>query len=59
MPPAGWRLRAIDAGTWLVVFPPEGVPIPPFDQESGLLPPGEHEAGWEEIQARLGWNARR
>jgi hypothetical protein len=35
------------------------VPIPPFDPESGLLPPGEHEAGWDEIQARFGWNARR
>jgi hypothetical protein len=23
-PPAGWRVRAIDAGTWLVVFPPDG-----------------------------------
>lgn len=34
------------------------VPIPPFDPDSGLLPPGEHEAGWDEIQARFGWNAR-
>ena len=33
--------------------------IPPFDPESGLLPPGEHESGWDEIQARFGWNARR
>ena len=33
--------------------------IPPFDPESGLLPPGEHQAEWEEIQARFGWNARR
>lgn len=35
------------------------MPIPPFDPESGLLPPGEHAAGWDEIRARFGWNARR
>jgi hypothetical protein len=35
------------------------MPIPPFDPESGLLPPGEHVAGWDEIRARFGWNARR
>jgi hypothetical protein len=35
------------------------VPIPPFDPDSGLLPPGQHEAGWDEIQARFGSNARR
>ena len=35
------------------------VPIPPFDPESGLLPPGEHDAGWDEIRARFGWNVRR
>lgn len=35
------------------------VALPPFEPASGLLPPGEHEAGWDEIQARLGWNARR
>ena len=34
------------------------VPIPPFAPESGLLPPGEHEAVWDEVQARFGWNAR-
>lgn len=33
--------------------------IPPFDPESGLLPPGEHRAGWDEIKARFGWTARR
>ncbi len=24
VPPAGWQVRAVDAGTWLVVFPPDG-----------------------------------
>lgn len=33
--------------------------IPPFDSTSGLLPPGEHVAGWTEIRERLGWNVRR
>lgn len=35
------------------------VPIPPFDSGSGLLPPGEHEADWDEVRARFGWTARR
>ncbi len=33
--------------------------VPPFDPTSGLLPPGEHEAGWNEIRERFGWNVRR
>jgi len=33
--------------------------IPPLDPESGLLPPGEHQAEWDEIRARFGWTARR
>ena len=33
--------------------------IPSFVPDSGLLPPGEHEAGWDEIRARFGWTARR
>jgi hypothetical protein len=32
--------------------------LPPFDDE-GLLPPGEHEADWEEFSERFGWNERR
>lgn len=35
------------------------VSIPPFDPATGLLPPGEHEAGWDEIEARFGWTLRR
>ncbi len=30
--------------------------IPAFDSETGLLPPGEHWATWDEIRERLGWN---
>ncbi len=33
--------------------------IPPFDSATGLLPAGEHEASWDEIEARFGWNLRR
>lgn len=33
--------------------------IPPFDPDTGLLPPGEHEANWDEIEARFGWTLRR
>jgi hypothetical protein len=33
--------------------------IPPFDPETGLLPPGEHATSWDEIEARFGWNLRR
>jgi hypothetical protein len=32
--------------------------LPPFDDE-GFLPPGEHEADWEEFSERFGWNERR
>ncbi len=35
------------------------MPIPPVDPITGLLPPGEHEASWDEIEARFGWNRRR
>jgi hypothetical protein len=28
--------------------------IPPFDSSTGLLPPGVHEATWEELVARFG-----
>lgn len=35
------------------------VPIPPFDPSTGLLPPGEHEADWDEIKSRLSWTLRR
>jgi hypothetical protein len=33
--------------------------IPAFDQATGQLPPGEHEATWTEISTRFGWNPRR
>lgn len=33
--------------------------LPPFDQLTGRLPEGEHEAEWEELVDRLGWNRRR
>ena len=33
--------------------------IPPFDSVTGLLPPGEHVAGWGEVRERFGWNLRR
>lgn len=32
--------------------------IPPFD-EQGNLPPGMHQATWEEVIERLGWNPQR
>lgn len=32
--------------------------IPPFSPE-GNLPPGIHEATWQEIQERFGWNTER
>jgi hypothetical protein len=35
------------------------VSIPPFDPVTGLLPPGEHRASWDEIRERFGWNQRR
>jgi hypothetical protein len=33
--------------------------IPPFDESTGLLPPGDHEATLIEIEGRLCWNYRR
>jgi hypothetical protein len=33
--------------------------IPPFDSVTGRLPPGEHEALWDEVVERFGWNERR
>ncbi len=33
--------------------------IPPFDTDSGLLPVGEHEASWDEVLERFGWNGKR
>jgi hypothetical protein len=35
------------------------MPIPPFDDETGYLPPGEHEADWTEVYQRFGWTYRR
>jgi len=35
------------------------VPIPPFDPVTGLLPPGEHVASWDEVRERFGWNLLR
>jgi Family of unknown function (DUF6932) len=33
--------------------------IPPFEEPSGLLPPGDHEATLAEIRDRFCWNYRR
>jgi hypothetical protein len=33
--------------------------LPPFDQGSGNLPPGQHEATWEEFAERYGWTTHR
>jgi len=33
--------------------------IPPFDPETGALPPGDHQASLEEIAKRLGFTPRR
>ena len=33
--------------------------IPPFDNETGYLPSGEHKAGWDEFAKRFGFNRRR
>ena len=33
--------------------------IPPFDTGSGNLPPGEHEATWDEVLARFGYTRHR
>ncbi|HEU4826660.1 MAG TPA: hypothetical protein VFS85_09290, partial [Dongiaceae bacterium] len=32
--------------------------IPPF-QDSGTLPPGEHQAAWSEVVEAFGWSPRR
>lgn len=33
--------------------------LPTFDPDTGRLPEGEHEAGWDEVVERFGWTARR
>jgi transcriptional regulator with XRE-family HTH domain len=33
--------------------------IPPFEPSTGLLPPGIHDATWEELVARFGWTPHR
>jgi hypothetical protein len=33
--------------------------IPPFDNETGYLPIGEHKADWDEFAKRFGFNRRR
>jgi hypothetical protein len=33
--------------------------LPPLDPESGRLPEGVHEAEWDEVVERFGWNRRR
>jgi hypothetical protein len=33
--------------------------LPPFDPDTGRLPPGEHLASWDEVVERFGWNERR
>ena len=33
--------------------------IPPFDPATGNLPPGVHEATWDELMARYGYNQHR
>ena len=33
--------------------------LPPFDPDTGRLPPGEHVASWDEVVERFGWNERR
>jgi hypothetical protein len=35
------------------------VSIPPFDPETGVLPPGEHAASWDDVLDRFGWNVTR
>jgi hypothetical protein len=36
-----------------------GVMIPPFELDTGKLPPGQHEASWAEVAARFGGNPQR
>lgn len=33
--------------------------LPQLDPETGLLPVGEHEASWDEVMERFGWNEKR
>ncbi|KAA0232774.1 MAG: hypothetical protein JJLCMIEE_03583 [Acidimicrobiales bacterium] len=33
--------------------------LPQLDSETGLLPVGEHEASWDEVMERFGWNEKR
>lgn len=33
--------------------------LPQIDQDSGLLPVGEHAATWDEVVERFGWNTKR
>jgi len=33
--------------------------LPHLDPETGLLPVGEHEASWDEVMERFGWNEKR
>jgi hypothetical protein len=33
--------------------------IPPFDTNTGRLPEGVHEASWDEVVQRFGWNRGR
>ena len=33
--------------------------LPPFDPDTGRLPVGVHEATWDEVVERFGWNPRR
>ena len=33
--------------------------IPPFDANTGRLPEGVHEASWDEVVQRFGWNRGR
>jgi hypothetical protein len=35
------------------------VVIPPFDPVTGRLPLGEHQATWEDVVDRFGWNEHR
>ena len=33
--------------------------LPPFDPDTGRLPEGLHDADWDEVVERFGWNPRR
>lgn len=33
--------------------------LPAFDSETGRLPEGVHQASWDEVVERFGWNPRR